>query len=366
MRAPLIRGFGTATPAHRIAQDRAAAQAKAFGDYTGRQARLLEALYQRSRVKTRGSVLLEPGSDGIRQSFFPASGHAADRGPTTRERLERYAQDAPPLARTASERALQAARMPAQEITHLVTVSCTGFAAPGVDIRLTKELGLPPTVERTHVGFMGCHGALNGLRVAAALAQQDPRARVLVCAVELCSLHFRYGWDEDGLVANALFADGAAACVITSSDGAALGLQVRATGSCLVPDSEEAMGWRIGDHGFEMRLDPSVPELIARHLQPWLAGWLSRQGLSIGQVGSWAIHPGGPRIIRSVVAGLGLPEAAAEVSRAVLAEHGNMSSPTVLFILQRLQQLGSPMPTVALAFGPGLVAEAVLLGGAQG
>jgi len=125
------------------------------------------------------------------------------------------------------------------------------------------------------------------------------------------------------------------------------------------------MGWRIGDHGFEMRLDPSVPELIAQHLRPWLAAWLAPQGLSIDGIGSWAVHPGGPRIIRSVVAGLGLPEAAAEASRAVLAEHGNMSSPTVLFILRRLQQLGAPRPTVALAFGPGLVAEAALLDHAE-
>jgi predicted naringenin-chalcone synthase len=350
--------LGTAVPAHAISQTRAASLAKAFGDYTARQAKLLDVLYQRSRVHTRGSVLLEPGSDGVQQAFFPASGHANDRGPTTRERLERYAEDAPPLALAASDRALDAAKTRPGDITHLVTVSCTGFAAPGVDVRLIKDLGLPQTVERTHVGFMGCHGALNGLRVATAFAL-DPRARVLVCAVELCSLHVRYGWHEDGLVANALFADGAAACVVSS--GPEPGFWVRATGSCLVPDSEDAMGWRIGDHGFEMRLDSSVPGLIARHLRPWLAAWLERCGLTIDGVGSWAIHPGGPRIIRSVVDGLGLPEAAAEVSRAVLAEHGNMSSPTVLFILKRLQQLRAPGPVVALAFGPGLTAEAALL-----
>lgn len=355
-----ILGLGTALPPHAIRQDRAASLAKACGCYTNQQARLLAVLYQRARVKTRGSVLLEPsGEDGVAQAFFAPAAHEADRGPTTRARLERYAQDAPPLARAASEAALADAGVSPSAITHLVTVSCTGFAAPGVDIRLTKELGLSPNVERTHVGFMGCHGALNGLRVASALAAQDPRARVLVCAVELCSLHFRYGWHEEGLVANALFADGAAACVVGQT--ASGGLRLRATGSCLLPDSEEAMGWRIGDHGFEMRLDPSVPELISQQLRPWLAGWLAARDVTIERVGAWAIHPGGPRILRSVVAGLGLPEEATAVSREILARYGNMSSPTVLFILKRLQELHAPQPYVALAFGPGLVAEAALL-----
>lgn len=358
-----IEGLGTATPAHAVTQERAAAMARTFGQYTAQQAQLVKALYQRARVKTRGSVLLTAGNGhGAEQSFFPAAAGTEDRGPTTRARLERYALEAPVLARAASERALEAAHALPAQITHLVTVSCTGFAAPGVDIRLTKELGLAATIERTHVGFMGCHGALNGLRVASALARQHPQGNVLLCAVELCSLHFRYGWDEEGIVANALFADGAAACVVAvSGEASPAGLRVRATGSCLLPDSEAAMGWHIGDHGFEMRLDASVPERITRQLQPWLAQWLAAQGLTLAQIGAWAIHPGGPRLLRSVVGALGLPEESAAVSHAVLAEYGNMSSPTVLFILQRLQQQQTPRPWVALAFGPGLVAEATLL-----
>jgi predicted naringenin-chalcone synthase len=359
----VILGLGTATPPYAITQARAAMLAKTLGRYTSRQVRLLDAVYQRSRIKRRGSVLFESG-DGheMPQSFFPPAAHETDRGPTTFERLERYAQEAPPLARAASLQALEAAAVRPQEITHLVTVSCTGFSSPGVDIRLTKELGLSDTVERTHVGFMGCHGAINGLRVADALARQRPEARVLVCAVELCSLHFRYGWHEQGLVSNALFADGAAACIMAPSQNWSGALRVQATGSCLLPDSEQMMGWRIGNHGFEMRLDPSVPRLVARHLRPWLGRWLAGQGLAIEAVGSWAIHPGGPRILRSVVSGLGLPEDAAGTSRAILEEHGNMSSPTVLFILQRLQRLQSRPPYVALAFGPGLVVEAALIG----
>ena len=179
--------------------------------------------------------------------------------------------------------------------------------------------------------------------------------------MELCTLHYHYGWEAQKVIANALFADGAAA-VVGAPDGAAPPetWQVAATGSCLIPDSATAMSWVIGDHGFEMSLSKFVPRLIAMHLRPWLEGWLHRHGVAIDQVGSWAVHPGGPRILDAVEESLCLPRRATDVSRAVLAEHGNMSSPTILFILDRLRAAEAPRPCVALGFGPGLMAEAVL------
>ncbi len=361
-----ILGIGTAVPAVSITQQAAAAFASGLGCFSAEQKHLVEVLYRRAGVKERGSVLLAAKgsgrSNGTRQQFFPNARDREDRGPSTRERLDRYALEAPPLAAASAVRALEDARLAPDKITHVVTVSCTGFMAPGVDIRLSKLLGLRPDVERTNVGFMGCHGALNGLRAATALASSQAGARVLLCAVELCSLHVRYGWDEEGLVANALFADGAAACVVgASSSRRGEALRVRGTGAFIIPDSEAMMSWQIGNHGFEMRLDPSVPALIAKHLRPWLVRWLASNGLTLETVGSWALHPGGPRILSSVLSGLGLPERAADISRAVLAEHGNMSSPTVLFILDRFRRLGAPRPYVSLAFGPGLAAEAALL-----
>jgi len=212
------------------------------------------------------------------------------------------------------------------------------------------------------VGFMGCHGAINGLKVARAFAESQPSGRVLLCAAELCSLHFQFGWDSNRSVANALFGDGAAALVgavpdpIRPSDA----WKLTGSGSCLIPDTEDAMGWKIGDHGFEMHLSKRITHLIAEHLKPWLRDWLDSRDLSIKDVGTWAIHPGGPKILESVMGPLGLDEQAVEDSRTVLRDHGNMSSPTILFILDRLRRRGAPRPCVALAFGPGLAIEAAL------
>jgi predicted naringenin-chalcone synthase len=198
--------------------------------------------------------------------------------------------------------------------------------------------------------------------VANAFATADPSARVLVCAVELCSLHYYYGNAPDKLVANAIFADGAAAVVGQANPvGERRGRwELSASGSCLIPDSASDMGWAVGDHGFEMTLSRRVPGLIARHLRPWLEAWLADNGLSLTEVRSWAVHPGGPKIVSAVEESLELPTDALAASRAVFAGYGNMSSPTVLFVLDRLRKANAPRPCVALGFGPGLVAEAAL------
>jgi prepilin-type processing-associated H-X9-DG protein len=289
--------------------------------------------------------------------FVPHS--AGDRGPTTAQRMERYNREALPLAIEASRGAVDEAGIAPSEITHLVTVSCTGFAAPGVDVGLIKGLGLRPTTVRTNVGFMGCHGAINGLRAAAGYTGSDAKARVLVCCVELSSLHFYYGWNPKRMVGNALFADGSAAVVGTPPDDRDP-WTVAATGSCLFADSEYAMSWNVGDHGFDMTLSTKVPALIQQNLRPWLEQWLGENQLTISDVGSWAIHPGGPKILASVEEALGLPTGVTDVSKRVLAGHGNMSSPTVLFILNELRKANARRPCVALGFGPGLVAEGAL------
>jgi predicted naringenin-chalcone synthase len=359
-----ILGMGTAVPPHRYAQAESAAIARATVDADADKSAILNELYVQTEIASRHTVFDRDVADdllhGTNSANSPFSKRGADGcGPDTAERMAVYVREVLPLARQAARRALEESGLTPTAITHLVTVSCTGFAAPGFDIGLMKSLELAPTVERTHVGFMGCHGAFNGLRVARAFAESDPGARVLLCAAELSSIHYHYTWNPKRLVGNALFADGAAAIVGASGDAASW--RVAANGACLFANSEHAMTWTIGNHGFDMMLSAKVPNLIAEHLRPWLETWLRDQGMTIADVGSWAIHPGGPRILIAVEAALSVNRAQTWASREVLTRFGNMSSPTVLFILERLREVNARRPCVALGFGPGLAAEAALI-----
>jgi predicted naringenin-chalcone synthase len=268
-----------------------------------------------------------------------------------------YASEAPEIAAPACAEALDEARWTAASVTHLVTASCTGFEAPGVDLALLERLGMSRTVRRTHIGFMGCHAAINALRIADALARCGER--VLLCCVELCSLHLRYRPTADQVVANALFADGAAAAVVGPADRGLA--RIRATASAVFPGTRDAMSWRVGDFGFEMRLDQSVPDHIRAQARPWIDEWLTGHGLRTTDIASWCIHPGGPRVLTAVEEALGIGHGATLASRDVLARHGNMSSATALFILREQLSPGWRGPGLMISFGPGLSAEAALL-----
>jgi predicted naringenin-chalcone synthase len=360
-----LHGLGTALPPFAIAQRDAATGAAEVAGLTPEQQRLLPVIYRKAGVRTRYSVVLESDSGPAidRQTFFQTARDAHDQGPTTAARMAFYDRSAGPLALGAARAALTDADLDPASITHLVSVSCSGFCSPGFDLSILNDLPLPAATARTHVGFMGCHGTLNALRVARAFTTADPHARVLVCALELCSLHHQYGWDPDQVVANALFADGAAAVVCGGQPGPeSTAWRVLDNASTVLRDTAEVMQWRIGDHGFQMTLSPRVPELIAQHLRPFLEAWLATHGLSIDTVGSWAVHPGGPRILTACVEGLALPADTLAESQQVLAELGNMSSPTVLFILDRLRRRQAPLPCVLLGFGPGVTIEAALVG----
>lgn len=361
-----LLGIGTATPPRRILQHDAAQLAAAFTHGEPGHDRTVAAIYRQTRIRSRGSVLLDdPGSGAWSQTFFPPASSSEPDGPSTRARMDRYATEAGPLAIVAARRAIAAAGIEADVITHLITCSCTGFVNPGVDLDLVTALGLAPSTARTHVGFMGCHGAFNALRVAEAFVAARPDSLPLVVCVELCSLHFQYGARSDVVVANSIFADGAAAVV----GGHASALR-RPRGpawlldrqwSRILPDSRDEMGWVIGDHGFEMSLSASVPGTIGRHLPEAVTSGLAEAGLAVTDIRSWAVHPGGPRVLTAVEEALGLPANTLAASREMLAEHGNMSSATILFILERLGRGGGSGPCVAMAFGPGLTAEFALL-----
>lgn len=361
-----------------------------------RQKRLLRMLFRKSGVQTRRTVI--PWKTAYQ---WNRRGSPEERGPGTADRMALYERYAPPLAIEASRRALgmpscQSATaedeganrlsvllgcepplestcwqtadrqtlLSPDAVTHLVTVSCTGFSAPGVDFQIQQTLGLSPTVQRVQVGFMGCHGAINALRVARGLAAADPDAVILVVAVELCSLHYRMTWEDDAMVGNALFSDGAAAALIVGrnrTETFAEAPELVDTASIRIPDSTDQMSWRIGDHGFDMTLTGRVPTSIAENLLEFVSGWLKQHGIGLSDVTDWIVHPGGPRILDATEQALGLGEDCLKGSRAVLQDLGNMSSPTVLFVLGRSLASGVRGPRVVLAFGPGLVAEVALL-----
>lgn len=281
---------------------------------------------------------------------------------STSQRMQAYERFAPELAEEAARSAMSRANVGAAEITDLIVVSCTGFSAPGVDVALVERLELDRTVRRTIVGFMGCFGAISGLRTAVGACAANPGAIALVVCVELCSLHMRADANPQNQVASALFADGAAAAIVTSAplrergregNAAAIG-RVTTGHSALVADTRELMTWRITDAGFAMTLEREVPAVLGAHLNEFVAGaCASRPELFV-------LHPGGPGILDAADEALGLRgECGIESSRAVLSRFGNMSSPTVLFVLDEALRHGYRAPALMLAFGPGLTIESL-------
>ncbi|TWT64647.1 type III polyketide synthase [Allorhodopirellula solitaria] len=361
-----LLSVASATPRHQADRALATAQAQRMSCRTPREADTVEKLFRRAGVETRGSVLLdEPTPGTVTQSFYQALS-VDSHGPTTDARNQRFVQESGPLAQAAAARAVEQAGCHGEQFTHLITVTCTGFGAPGFDIDLIQGLGLPATTQRVQIGFMGCHALINAFRTARGLVAADPAACVLISSVELCSLHYQYGYDAQRIVSGSLFADGAAAAVVAGRDFAADHRQdptpeILATGSCLVPESRDAMTWSIGNHGFEMTLRASVPGLIEASLASYLSGWLADHGLDLGSIGGWAVHPGGVRILDAVETSLGLAPEQLQISRSVLRQHGNMSSATLGMVLEQFARSAVPRPWLMLGFGPGLEIEVALI-----
>ena len=282
----------------------------------------------------------------------------------TGARMRRFVDEAVPLGQEAVEAALKDAGVSAADVGLLAVVSCTGYATPGVDILLARDLGMSPDVQRLHIGHMGCYAAIPGLGAAADFVGARGKPAVLLC-VELPSLHVQPATDElQQMVAHALFADGAAALVLVPSDGAPPGLDVLDVSARTDPSTLDHLTWDVTDLGFRMGLSPKVPDVLARHARPVIDDLLAQHGLLVSDVGGWAVHPGGRRIVEVVGEALDLEDAQVEASYDVLRDIGNCSSATVLFVLSRLLETTPPAPgapVVAMAFGPGLTLYNALL-----
>lgn len=358
--APTVCAIGTAVPPARLAQDAARDLLARQPGLTRLGARLVGAAFDASAIDARHVVLDELVDPADSPFLDAASGDL--RSPSTGVRNARYAERAPALALEAAHDALAQGGMEAREITHVVTASCTGFFAPGIDHLLVRDLGLPAQTPRLHVGFMGCYAAFPALRAADAICRADPDAVVLVVCVELCSLHLRSSNDPDTIVASSVFADGAAAALVTARPQPRA-LRIVALASTIAPSTEEEMAWTIGDEGFEMVLSGAVPRLVGAHVVDAIAPLEhARSVASWQELAGWAVHPGGRSILDTVQRTLGIDDAGMAPSRRVLAERGNMSSATVLHVLAaQLRDRAAGEQVCAMAFGPGLTMETALL-----
>jgi alkylresorcinol/alkylpyrone synthase len=338
-----IQALGTAMPGYVFKQ------ADIVGDFFAKQPGWDPAwaeVFASAGVERRASVVDPP--------FYAHARSTADR-------MRTFAPAARRLGAEAARRALdRAGPEAAGEVGDLLAVSCTGYTGPGLDVHLAEDLGLGERVQRLSIGHMGCYAALPALRTAAALSAASGR-RALVACVELCTLHVQPATRREEAVYQALFGDGAAAALV-GHEGA--GPAIVAASSVTVPRSEERMQWLIEDDGFHMWLSPRVPALVERGVGRLVEDLLDPHGLTVADVAHWAVHPGGPEIVDRVQRRLGLSDEQLAPSRETLADGGNRSSATVLFILEALLGSGEVEPgswLVALAFGTGLTLEALLL-----
>lgn len=335
--------------------------------------RLISTSFDSAAIDTRYTVVEEFDRDK------PVEGEAVFydgqtnelRRPSTRTRNEVYAAKAPALYIEAARKALEACPdVDPSQVTDLITVSCTGFYNPGPDYQIVRALGLNPATRRYHLGFMGCYAAFPGLRAAADYCKANPDAVALVVCAELCTLHVHSSNDPDTIMGSALFADGAAAALITGRDTGAPGLRLDAFETVLTPVGEESMAWNIGDEGFEMVLGTYVPHIIDEHITGALAPLLAHDpqiDSAASDIEHWAIHPGGRSILDKVQTRLGLDDRQLAPARDVLRDYGNMSSSTVLFVLKDImdRHLSQADPAgeklCSMAFGPGLTVESALM-----
>lgn len=348
---PFINAIATAVPPYDVHTGFVAWAEARLND---RRARALFArMAGRSAIEHRWSVLPPPGQAGRASGKDAVAGQTGSGGfydaaawPGTAKRMALYAREAPLLAERAARDLGDL-----DGVTHLVVASCTGFIAPGIDQLLARRLGLADTVERCLVGFMGCYAAVAALRTAYHIVRSQADARVLVITVELCTLHLQATDDVEALLAMLLFADGAAAAIVSARPA---GLAIVDPFSLALADSEALIGWTIGDTGFDMQLSGAVPGRIRAALSQDDV----RHRLAAGGVDSWAVHAGGKSVLDAVEQALALPADALDASRVVLRDHGNMSSATLMFVLARIIAAARPVTDgVAMAFGPGLAVE---------
>lgn len=363
----VIVKIGTALPKYCFEQNQLSHfMANLFMLPTAEQ-RALRMMYAKSGIEKRYSAISDFGLEAQEWQFFP-NNPEKKAFPSMEKRMSFYMKHAVPLAIDAIQQCLSNF-IHLSDITHLITVSCTGMSAPGIDIEIVQQLNLKNHINRTSVNFMGCYAAVHALKQADAITKSNVHAKVLMVSVELCTLHFQKVNNHENHTANLLFADGAAAALIVSDDYAKgkswSGFQIHSFYASLLFKGKADMAWHLTSTGFLMKLSAYIPLLIEQDFKNFFNEALSNAALKQDKIGHWAIHPGGRKILEVVSQSLNLENKDLAHSYQVLKDYGNMSSPTILFVLKSILDAnqyedGKPF-TFGAAFGPGLTLEAVIL-----
>jgi predicted naringenin-chalcone synthase len=359
----MLLGISTVSPPYKVPQKRVADELKIRMGGRPAIGRMIDAVSNNSGIDCRYFVISD-GEENSNSKFFTSK--EGFLKPDTRTRMKAYESWSKLLTEEAVEKLLSIKNIDPASIARLITISCTGFFAPGFDYYLINKFNIPADVKRTHIGFMGCAAALIGFNACLeALNTLEENKNVLMVSTEICSIHFQTEPTKDNILANLIFADGAAAALF-SNDQSRSNLKLIETASFLFNGSSEYMGWEIGNFGFEMILSQELPKIIFEHAMPQLKVLLHRMGISKEEIKYWALHPGGRAILDSMQKGLDLSDEAMKPSRTVLKNYGNMSSVSILFVLKEIidnNKIAKGEYCCAIAFGPGLTMEVALLKG---
>ena len=326
--------------------------------------RKLKFLYHQSAIETRYSVLPDYSLDANEWQFYPASENL-EPFPGLELRMKWYHKTASPLSVNAIEKCIDQ-KINKNEITHLITVSCTGMSAPGLDLQIMEIMDLPKNIFRTSVNFMGCYAAIHAMKLADAFCKNDSTSKVMIVCTELCTLHFQKETTADNIASGLLFGDGSAAILITHDDNKLQGLNIKSFYSEVGFNGKDHMIWQLSSSGFLMKLSGYVPELIEQDFNQILQNALQNANLDEDDISHWCIHPGGKRILSSIEKCTSLSANDLHYSYRVLNDYGNMSSPTILFVLKEmidsLQRKKEKRTNIfGAAFGPGLTMETFIL-----
>jgi len=353
-----IISIGTAVPQHSFRQRDILHLMQKIYDLDERESRKLAFMYLQSDIETRYSVIddYSVGSDNS-EFIFSENSVEADLD----ERMKIYNREALPLSVLAINNCLKEKVSPG-EITHLITVSCTGMSAPGLDLQITETMSMKPEVFRTSVNFMGCYGAVHALKFAKLICDSTPSSNVLIVATELCSIHFQREYTPDNASGTILFADGSAAVLVSNTIQSEKKLRLADFYSKIAYRGKKDMAWELSNRGFIITLSSYIPGLIEQDIAALVEEATLHSGLSITDITHWCIHPGGKKIVNAIQKQLKLTNDDMRFSRSILSNYGNMSSPTVLFVLKQvLEDIDdAPANIFGVAFGPGLTMETFL------